>query len=109
VRVAPEQWPTAVGALLEGVSLVVAEVPARMSPAKAQRLVNRVRERQGILVALGPWPQGAAVSVTVDGSTWRGPAESGRLTERTLHVEVARRGGGRRPGTLRPPARAATG
>ena len=58
-RVPPARWATVVAALLDGMSLVMAEVPRGIGAADARRLVARARERDAVLVvcrAGGRWP-----------------------------------------------------
>lgn len=93
--VPPGRWAPAVGALLEGVSLVVASPPARgVRRADARRLAARARERRSGLAVLGPWPERAAFRLTAVGTAWR--FERGRLVEVARHVEVEHRGAPRR-------------
>ena len=91
-RVPLDRWAMVVGVLLDHLTLVVAEVPARCRAGDARRLVARARERASILVAAGPagtWPAEAALRLRTDGSEWH---EAGRgagiLTDRTLHVRA---------------------
>ena len=92
----PDRWATTVAALLDGVSLVVAEVPRSVRAADARRLVARAREREVILVPLargGAWPAEAALRVRATGGAWPGlAAGSGALADRTVRVEIEGRG-----------------
>jgi hypothetical protein len=103
-RVPPARWATAVAALLDGVSLVLAEVPRYARAGDARRLVARARERAAVLVPLcGPgvaWPADAALRLRADGGPWPGlePGE-GLLAERAVRVHVEGRGEARRPRT----------
>ena len=69
-RVPPARWATVVAALLDGVSLVLAEVPRGVRLGDARRLEARARERETVLVAAEPhgvaWPAGAAYVVHAD-------------------------------------------
>ena len=49
-RVPPARWTTVVAALLDGVSLVIAEVPRGVGLGDARRLIARARERRSVLV-----------------------------------------------------------
>jgi len=80
-RVAPDRWPTIVGALLDGVSLVAAAVPPSLRPGDARRLTARARERSTVLVALGPWPAEASLRVQARGREWIGLAPGGGLLD----------------------------
>jgi len=94
--VPPDRWATAVAALLDGVSLVVAEVPRSVRAADARRLVARAREREVILVPVargGAWPAEAALRFRATGGPWPGlDAGSGVLADRTVRVEIEGRG-----------------
>ena len=60
-HVPPDRWSTVVGALLDGVALVVAGLPPHLRSSDARRLTARARERAAVLVALGSWPAEAAL------------------------------------------------
>ncbi len=49
--VAPERWGTVTAALIDGFTLVIADVPPRVPAVVARRLVARVRER-GVVLAV---------------------------------------------------------
>jgi len=100
-RVPPTRWATAVAALLDGVSLVLAEVPRHARAADARRLVARARERGAVLVPVCapgvPWPADAALRVRAAGGPWPGlGAGDGLLSERAVRVNVVGRGEARR-------------
>lgn len=94
--VRPDHWATAVAALLDGVSLVVAEVPRSVRAADARRLVARAREREVVLVPLArgaAWPAEAALRLRAGGGPWPGIDRGGGvLADRTVRVEVEGRG-----------------
>ena len=99
-RVPPTRWATVVAALLEGVSLVLAEVPLGVRPGDARRLVARAREREAVLVVHerpGQWPADAGLTLRADGGAWPGLTDNGFLTGRTLQVRVEGRGAAARP------------
>jgi hypothetical protein len=101
-RVPPARWATVVAALLDGVSLVLAEVPRGVRLGDARRLEARVREREAVLVAAEPhgvaWPAGAAYVVHAAASAWDGlEAGAGVLAGRRLQVRVEGRGQAARP------------
>jgi hypothetical protein len=85
-----------VAALLDGVALVVAEVPdgrAGVRPSDARRLVARARERGSVLVVQGAWPAEAALRLRAGGGPWSGLGDgTGVLEVRELRVEVEGRG-----------------
>ncbi len=92
-RVPPARWAAVVAALLDGISVVLAEVPAFARIGDARRLLARARERGAVLVAMGPWPAEAALRLRTDDSTWRGlGCGAGTLTGRDLQVHVDGRG-----------------
>ena len=92
-RVPPDRWATAVAVLLDGMSVVVAEVPRHARAGDAHRLVARARERGTVLVPLAgprnPWPATATTRVHVEGGPWPGlEAGSGLLADRTPTVRI---------------------
>jgi hypothetical protein len=96
-----ERWATAAAVLLDGMSLVIAELPSparrwAVRAADARRLVARAREREVILVPFGPfaaWPAEVSLRVRAAGGAWPGlDAGSGVLGERTVRVHVEGRG-----------------
>jgi len=104
------RWATVVAALLDGVGLVLAEVPPHVRAADARRLIARARERRTVLVVLGgTWPGSTAVTLVAEGGPWSAPdraaldrdeeldreedaAPPAVLPVRTLRVQVAGRG-----------------
>ena len=101
-RVPPARWATVVAALLDGVSLVLAEVPRGVRLADARRLEARARERESVLVVAEPrgvaWPAGAAYVLHAAGSAWDGlDLGAGLLAGRRLQVQVEGRGAAARP------------
>jgi hypothetical protein len=92
-RVPAARWGAVVAALLDGISVVLAEVPAFARVGDARRLHARTRERGAVLVAMGPWPAEAALRLQAAGSVWRGLGDGvGALAERAQHVHVDGRG-----------------
>jgi hypothetical protein len=99
-----DRWATTVAALLDGVTLVLAEVPPRVRVGDARRLVARARERGAVLVAVpvpgASWPGDAALRLVVEGGRWSGLAPGGGLlAERALRVGVSGKGAAARPRT----------
>jgi hypothetical protein len=109
-RVPPARWATVVAAVLDGVSLVLAEVPRGVRAGDARRLAARAREREAILV-LGPpadavgssvedrWAVGTSLTFRAEGNEWIGLDEAGYLTTRALRVRVEGRGAASRSRT----------
>jgi hypothetical protein len=92
-RVPPSRWAAVVAALLDGVGMVVAEVPLHARDRDARRLLARARERGAVLVTLGSWPVEAALRLRAEGSIWYETATgAGVLGARDLRVEVVGRG-----------------
>ncbi len=104
-RVPPARWASVVAALVDGVSLVLADLPPAgagvggVGIADARRLVARARERETVLVVGERWPADAALTLHARGSEWdAAPDASGEvhhLTERRLHVHAEARSGAR--------------
>lgn len=99
--VGQQQWTTVVGALLDGLVVVVAAVPPRLTIGDARRLHARARERQSVLVALesvpgvctGTWPADATRRIEMEGAAWRGlEPGTGLLDDRVLHAHVTGKG-----------------
>src|SRR6185503_12362828 len=77
-------WPGVVGALLDGVDIVVVAVPGPVAPALSGRLAARARQRGSVLVSYGQWP-GADTTLSVIRGRWHGlGAGRGRLQCREL-------------------------
>ncbi len=92
-----DRWATVVANLLEGVTVVVAELPPTVRIGDARRLVARARERAAVLVTCAPdaraWPAEAAVRIQARGGGWSGlGAGDGGLELRAPVVEISGRG-----------------
>ncbi len=96
--VAKDRWATVVAALLDGVSLVMAEVPRGLRAGDAHRLVARARERSTALVMISAsaravWPADAALRIWAVGGPWPGLGpDRGVLAPRALRLRVEGRG-----------------
>lgn len=98
-----DRWAAVVAALLDGVGLVIAELPRSVRTADARRLAARARERAAILVPLArddAWPAEAALRLHAPGGPWR--IDAGLLAERTVPV-VADGRAAASPGSAGPP------
>lgn len=88
----PARWVVTVAALLDGVTLVVAEMPRRVSHGDARRLVARTRERGAVLVVVATtarWPADAGLRLVATGGRWRGLDDGAGLLEgRDLAVRI---------------------
>jgi hypothetical protein len=92
-----DRWATVVAALLDGVSVVVAELPRGLRIGDARRLVARTRERAAVLVTLAPearaWPAEASLRLDACGGMWSGlGAGDGVLEGRVPAWEMSGRG-----------------
>jgi hypothetical protein len=100
VRLAPgalERWATVVAALLDGVGLVLTELPRHARVGDARRLAARARERGGVLVVLpragARWPGDVTLDLVAEGGAWSGlEPGAGLLATRALGVRVEGRG-----------------
>jgi hypothetical protein len=99
-RVPPARWATVVAALLDGVSLVLAEVPRGVGLGDARRLEARARERESVLVVAetrgAVWPGSATFTLHAIDSAWD-DLGAGVLEMRRLRVEAEGRGAAARP------------
>ena len=92
-----DRWSTVVAALLDGVSLVMADVPPGLRAGDAHRLVARARERRTALVMVVPparsWPGEATLRLHADGGPWPGLMPGrGILEARPPRLRAAGRG-----------------
>ena len=92
-----ERWATVVAALLDGVGLVLAELPRHAQVGDARRLAARARERGAVLVVLptaaARWPGDAALHLVAEGGPWAGlEPGAGLLASRALRLRVEGRG-----------------
>ena len=86
-----------VGALVDGVDLVVVGSPAGLAPAQLRRLTARARQRGAVLIVLGAWP-GADLRLSVRDAVWYGAgAGAGYLRQRQVTVLAEGRGSAARP------------
>ena len=92
-------WAEAAADLLDGVDLLVVRPPSRPALGAARRLMDRVRERGTVLIALAEpgvaWPLPADLSFDVTQAEW---STSSRLDARYLTVRVGGRGASARVG-----------
>ncbi len=86
-------WAESAADLLDGVDLLLVRPPARAAHGAARRLMDRVRERGTVLIALSepraPWPLPADLFFRVTQAEW---VASSRLDARYLTVHVSGRG-----------------
>ncbi|NNN01968.1 MAG: hypothetical protein HKL86_09085 [Acidimicrobiaceae bacterium] len=86
-------WAESCADLLDGVDLLIVRPPSRVAHGAARRLMDRVRERGTVLIALtesaAPWPLPAELTFDVTAAHW---ATSSRLDARLLTVRITGRG-----------------
>jgi hypothetical protein len=92
-----DRWATVVAALLDGVGLVLTELPRHARLGDARRLAARARERGAVLVvlpsAVARWPGDVGLHLVAEGGAWSGlEPGAGLLTSRALQVRVEGRG-----------------
>jgi hypothetical protein len=92
-----DRWATVVAALLDGVGLVLTELPRHARAGDARRLVARARERGAVLVvlpsAVARWPGERGLHLVAEGGAWSGlEPGAGLLASRALQVRVEGRG-----------------
>ena len=92
-----ERWATVVAALLDGVGLVLADLPRHARIGDARRLTARARERGAVLVVLpgagARWPGDVALHLVAEGGAWSGLQDgAGLLKSRALRLRVEGRG-----------------
>jgi hypothetical protein len=85
-------WPAAVGALLDVLPMVLVRPPSPVRPSEAARLGSRLRERSGVLLVMGPWPQSEG-TLGVVGSHWEGLGQGhGHLWQHRVELALTQRG-----------------
>jgi hypothetical protein len=95
-RVPPARWASVVAALLEGVTLVLADLPREgVGAADARRQEARARERETVLVVPERWPAESSLTLHAVTSEWAGEDEIHHLAQRQLHVHAEARAGAR--------------
>jgi hypothetical protein len=91
------EWPAVVGALLDGLDLVVAAPPGPVAAGLTGRLAARARQRGSVLVPYAQWA-GADVVLDSPGGGWEGLDRGhGRLRRRSVVVTARGRGAAARP------------
>lgn len=92
--------PAVLGALVDGVDVVVLGDVPHLVERDRRRLASRLRHRAALLLTPGAWP-GVQVTLTVVGSRWVGVEEgNGSFRARELTVRVAGRGAAGRAGQV---------
>lgn len=105
-------WPTVLGALIDGITLVVIATPADVPAGIARSLISRTRQRGAVLITTREWP-GCDLTVRVTERRWHGLGiGQGRLRRQELTLTASGKGRAARPTTAQivfpPPSMAAT-
>jgi hypothetical protein len=88
-----EQWAVTVATLLDGVGVVLTKPPPRIKSADARRLAARARERRGVLLLYGGWPEQVDLRIRLEASEWTGLSDGyGRLLRRRTSLVSSGRG-----------------
>uniref|UniRef100_UPI003F499337 hypothetical protein n=1 Tax=Amycolatopsis sp. CA-151526 TaxID=3239921 RepID=UPI003F499337 len=105
-----EQYPAVMGALLDGVDVVVT-TSRDVAPALARRLSSRARKRGSVLLSVGSWPAPADLVLRCEFGAWCGLDGEGRgyLQSRTAQIHLHGRGAAARPRTAAVQLPAASG
>lgn len=91
------RWLSVVGALVDALTVVAVRPPAAIRDAEAARIAARLRQREAVLIADGPWPRREA-HLSVAESSWIGVGSGhGHLTARQVTVTAVGRGTAIRP------------
>lgn len=87
------RWPDAVAAAADGFDLLIARVPAGVSPTAVRKVVARLRQREVVMLVLGdPGPLSCDGSLDSGAVEWTGLGSGhGHLQHRQLVVEAAGR------------------
>lgn len=84
-----EQWLAVTGAIADALTVVVVKPTGRVTEAAAGRLSARLRQREAVLIALGPWPLTEA-RLSVSDGRWGGIGDGhGYLAGRQITVTVS--------------------
>lgn len=85
------RWLAVTATVAEVLPVVAVRPPGRVSDADAARFAARLRDRDGVLLVQGPWPQ-AEASLSVGDPGWSGLGRGhGYLNAREVTVTVASR------------------
>ena len=93
VRAEATRWPDVVAAAADGFDLLIARVPADVSPSAMRKVATRVRQRDVVMLVLGD-PGALSCDGVLDagGAQWSGLGDGhGHLQHRRLVVEASGR------------------
>jgi hypothetical protein len=96
------RWAEVVAVLLDGLDLVVVQLPGPVRLGVARRLTARARERRSVLITLtkgpGGWPESPDVHLVLESGSWWGAEKGhGHLQGRRVEVCAAGRRAAVRP------------
>jgi hypothetical protein len=102
------QWPTVVGALLDGLDVVIVATPTDVPAGTARSLMARARQRGAVIITTRPWP-GCDVTIKLVERRWHGLGQGrGRIRQQDVTLSATGRGKAARPRrlatTLPPPS-----
>lgn len=79
-------WRSVLATLIDALPVIVVETPRAVTDAEGSRLGARLRQRGGVLITCGPWPQCEA-RLSVSDTSWVGLGTGhGHLTGRQVTV-----------------------
>ncbi|HSP27624.1 MAG TPA: hypothetical protein VLN74_03665 [Ilumatobacteraceae bacterium] len=93
VRADAARWPDVVAAAADGFDLLIARVPADVSPSAMRKVATRVRQRDVVMLVLGdPGALSCDGVLEAGGAEWTGLGDGhGHLQHRRLVVEASGR------------------
>lgn len=81
-----DAWLEVAAALVDVLQVVVVRPPGQVSQHQAARMASRLRQRDGLLISVGDWPQ-VEGRLWIEESTWTGIGRGhGRLTGHRARV-----------------------
>jgi hypothetical protein len=91
------QWPTVVGALLDGLDVVIVNTPTEVPAGTARSLMARARQRGAVIITTRPWP-GCDVTIKLVERQWHGLGHGrGRLRGQEVTLSATGRGKAAQP------------
>ena len=85
-------WSVVVSALIDGVDIIVVNVPAPVPAGTVRALAARARQKGAVLIPTTPWA-GSDLIIEATDRTWTGLGKGrGRLRQQQLTIRVAGRG-----------------
>ena len=93
VRAEAARWPDVVAAAADGFDLLIARVPAEVTPSAMRKVATRLRQRDVVMFVLGdPGALSCDGVLDADGGEWVGLGDGhGHLQHRRLIVEASGR------------------